>query len=136
MPLNLTDNLGPKVEMATGRWIPTTETFIRLTASQAQTRLFVAQVSDTYLVRWYLEVDSNATSGRVVPQVNFFTYGTGVGRQRFQRGLAMDATNQDATSSSWMMIRSANSDIFISADLGANGALPIVQLYCSLSRPS
>lgn len=136
MPLALSDRLGPQVDLQNGRWIPVSETFIRLTASQPQTRLAIAQVSDTYLVRWYLEVDSNATSGRVVPQVNFFTYGTGAGKARFQRGGEMAATNQDATSSTWMMIRSANSDIFISADLGANGALPIVQLYVSLSRPS
>lgn len=136
MPLQLTDRLGPQVDAPTGRWIPVSETFIRLTATQAQTRLIIAAVSDTYLVRWYLEVDSVATLGRVVPQVNYFTYGTGAGKARFQRGPEMAAANQDATSSSWMMIRSANSDVFISADLGANGALPIVQLYCSISRPS
>ncbi len=136
MPLNLSDSLGPRIDLQTGRWIPVSDTFIRLTASQPQTRLAVAQVSDIYLVRWYLEVESNATLGTVVPQVNFFTYGTGSGKARFQRGAVMAAANQDATSSSWMMIRSANSDVFISADLGANGALPIVNLYVSLSRPS
>lgn len=137
MPLQLTDRLGPQVDAATGRWIPNSETYLEaISGAMTQRRLLLAQVSDVYLVRWYMQVTSLATLGAVTPQVNFFTYGTGAGKAVFQRGTAMATTDLDATSSTWMMVRSASSDIFITTTASANGALPAYNLYVSISRPS
>ena len=137
MPLNLTDNLGPKVDMASGRWIPNSETYLEAQSASLSTRRFLtAQVSDLYLVRWWLQCTSGATIGRVIPRVDYFTYGTGAGQQVFMTGadMAVDALN--SSSSQWMMIRSASSDIFVSTVVSQNGATPRFNLYISVSRPS
>lgn len=137
MSLYLTDKLGPRVDSRTGRWVPNSETYIEgQAAALAQTRILVAQISDLYLVRWHLQVTSAATLGRVIPKAHYFTYGTGPGKAVTQVGDGMGAASADFTSSSWMMIRAASSDIFISTEMLANGALPVVNLYVSVSRPS
>jgi hypothetical protein len=137
MPLNLTDNLGPKIDMQSGRWIPNSDTYLEAQSASLSTRRFLtAQVSDLYLVRWWLHCTSGATVGRVIPRVDYFTYGTGAGQQVSMTGadMAVDALN--ISSSQWMMIRSASSDIFISTTVSQNGATPRFNLYCSISRPS
>lgn len=136
-PLALTDNLGPHVDAATGRWIPNSETYLEAQSASLTTRKFItAQVSDTYLVRWFLQCTSGATTGRVIPRVDFFSYGTGVGQQVSQTGAEMAVDALNTSSSQWMMIRSASSDVFISTTVSQNGATPRFNLYCSISRPS
>ena len=136
-PLNLSDSLGPKVDLATGRWIPNSETYLEGQSASLSTRRFItAQVSDTYLVRWWLHCTSGATIGRVIPRLDYFSYGTGAGQQVSMVGadMAVDALN--TSSSQWMMVRSANSDIFLSTTVSQNGATPRFNLYASISRPS
>ncbi len=137
MPLNLTDNLGPKVDAQTGRWIPVSETYLTFqTTALTQARFITAQVSDLYLVRWFLECESIGLASAVIPRVDFFTHGVGAGKQVFQAGPAMATLNREATSSSWMMIRSASSEIFISTALtSTGGANPgRFHLYVGISR--
>lgn len=138
MPLNLTDNLGPKVDMASGRWIPNSESYVTaITGAMSQRRLLLAQVSDLYLVRWFMQVTSaTVAGGAVTPRVHFWgNWEVGNGQAYTQDGAPMAAVSASVTSSAWMMIRSANSDIFVSAAAPA-GVPPIYNLYFSVSRPS
>jgi len=137
-PLNLSDSLGPKVDLQTGRWIPVSETYIEgISGVMTQRRLIVAQVSDTYLVRWYMDVTSAGVAGAAVtPQVLFFGYGQGAGKQLYQKGTPMAAVDTDATSSTWMLIRSASSDIYITTQSTTAGVPPTYKMYVSIGRPS
>jgi len=136
VPLNLSDNLGPKVDLQTGRWIPVSDTYIQATTGAlTQRRLAVLQVSDTYLVRWFMQVTSATVSGNVTPVTNFYgAWDTGAGKALYQRGNVMAAQDIDATSSTWQLIRAANSDVYISTAVA--GTAPIYNLYVSISRPS
>lgn len=137
MPLYLTDSLGPKVNNATGAWLPVSDTYLQLqTGAISKNRLAVAQVSDIYLVTVFMQCTSGATLGTVTPRVDYYgAWDQGVGRQLFQSvPLAFGATNPDTSSSALLAIRAAASDIFISTTVGANGALPIYNLYVRLSR--
>lgn len=136
MPVALTNITGSQQSGITGGWIPTSETLIEgITAAGAQRRLILAQVSDIYLVSVLMQVTSNATAGRVEPQVQYFGYAHGAGQQLISRVVpSFDATDVNFTSAALLPIRAAASDIFISWDMSANGALPIVDLYWRISR--
>lgn len=137
MSLYLTDKLGPKVDSRTGRWVPISETYLEgRTTTLAKTRLVTAQLSDTYLVRWFIEVTSNIADGTIIPRVDFFTYGTGAGRAVSQIGTtvnAASAADADTTHSQWQLIRAARSDIFITLTVSDPARYNV---YVSISRPS
>lgn len=138
-PLNLSDSLGPKVDLQSGRWIPNSEAYLTaLSGAMSQRRLLLAQVSDLYLVRWFMQVTSASVAGAAVtPRVHFWgDWEVGNGKALTQDGTPMAAVSASATSSAWIMIRSANSDVFVSTASVPAGVAPQYNLYVSISRPS
>lgn len=139
-PLALTDSLGPQINERTGAFLAISDTYITaLTGTMATQRLAIAAVSDVFLVTWFLQVTSSGGLGATVsPRVDFYgAWDVGAGKAMFQQGAPMAAVNTDATSTTIMAIRAAQSDIFISAQAPASGgAAPSYNLYIRLHRPT
>lgn len=141
MPLYLTDTNGPQVDNRTGAWIPKSDTYIStaITGDMSQRRLYLAQISDIYLVTFFMQVTSvGGVGAAVTPRVTYWgDWETGNGMALQADGTPMAAVGASATSSAILAIRAANSDIFISAVAPASGgAAPAYRMYIRLSRPS
>lgn len=95
--------------------------------AQAQTALWVAATSGQYLITWSIEVSSVSVTGSyLIPQVRYWTYGTGAGLDMFGSNTTALLANFKQAYSGSMWVRSAASTIFVQVFQGGSAGVPPV----------